>query len=326
MLNSIHIGTVVANADYTDDKRGQYLGRVLVKIPGLTVIDKNIKTYKSAGSNVGGNLDEGLIKQVENSEKVWAYVLAPITGESAMAKYNRTKDFSTLSDSADVSRMYENSTYSTVPATQFSAQSFDGHTEGPAVNMHAKVNSYGNNYVTSNYSDSGKGMFALPAVNSKVLIGFINGARGLPIVLGKVNAGSEMEQIYGAGEAYPDYPNIFENTRTATTTPPTDSTAVVGTPTVGECGPVTTANARSKVQSANNLQVQIDNALSQIQSPELGAEGKLTLSRRIDSLTAQRQKLVDCITSLEGQSDTSVANTGTSVYSPVRISVLGELK
>ena len=135
-----------------------------------------------------------------------------------------------------------------------------------------------------------------------------------------------MEQIYGAGEAYPDYPNIFENTRTATTTPPTDSTAVVGTPTVGECGPVTTANARSKVQSANNLQVQIDNALSQIQSPELGAEGKLTLSRRIDSLTAQRQKLVDCITSLEGQSDTSVANTGTSVYSPVRISVLGELK
>lgn len=227
MLNSIHIGTVVANADYSDDKRGQYLGRVLVKIPGITAISKNTMTYKAAGSNAGGNLNEGLIKEVENSEKVWAYVLAPISGESSLGKYNRSHDSSTLSDSADVNGMYNSSSYSTVPATQFSDQSFDGHTEGPAVNVHAKVNPYGNAYVTSNYSDSGKGMFALPAINSKVLVGFINGSRGLPIVLGKVNAGSEMEQMYGAGEAYPDYPNIFENTRTAIVKPPTNSTANV---------------------------------------------------------------------------------------------------
>ena len=56
----------------------------------------------------------------------------------------------------------------------------------------------------------------------------MNGSRGIPVVLGKINSGTEIEQIYGVGSAYPDYPNVFENTVAPTTTPPTSNTVTVG--------------------------------------------------------------------------------------------------
>ena len=225
MLDSLYIGTVVGNADYAKDTNNQYLGRVLVKIPGLTVIGKSNMSYKTAGSNVGGSLNQGVIKKVEEFENIWAYVLAPIAGESSIGKYNRTKDTSSLADGNDMGNFDDPSRYTTPPASQFSSQNFDGFTQGPAGNMTAGVNPYGNSYVTENYSDSGKGMFSMPSINSKVLIGFINGSRGLPVVLGKINSESEIEQIYGVGAAYPDYPGVFENTSAGTTTPTTKATA-----------------------------------------------------------------------------------------------------
>jgi len=225
MLDSLYIGTVVGNADYAKDATNQYLGRVLVKIPGLTIIDKNSMSYKTVGSNVGGSLNQGVVKKVEEFENIWAYVLAPIAGESSIGKYNRTKDASSLADGNDMGNFDDNSRYTTPPASQFTSQMFDGFTNGPAGNMTAGVNPYGNCYVTENYSDSGKGLFSMPGINSKVLIGFIHGSRGLPIVLGKINAESEIEQIHGVGAAYPDYPGVFENTSTDTTTPITKSTA-----------------------------------------------------------------------------------------------------
>lgn len=229
MSDSLYIGTVVSNADYAKDANNQYLGRVLVKIPGLTIIDKNNMSYKTVGSNVGGSLNQGVIKKVEEFENIWAYVLAPIAGESAVGKYNRSKDASSLADGNDMSNFASASRFTTPPASQFTSQMFDGFAQGPAANMSAGVNPYGNNYVTENYSDSGKGMFSVPSVNSKVLVGFIHGSRGLPIILGKINAGSEMEQIHGVGAAYPDYPGIFENTFAGTTTPITKSTATFTT-------------------------------------------------------------------------------------------------
>lgn len=224
MSDSLYIGTVVGNADYAKDTNNEYLGRVLVKIPGMTIIDKGNMSYKTAGSNTGDSLNQGVISQVEEFEKIWAYVLAPIAGESSIGKYNRTKDSSSLADGNDMSNFESNTSYTTPPASQFTSQMFDGYAQGPAANMSAGVNPYGNCYITENYSDSGKGMFSMPSINSKVLIGFIHGSRGLPIVLGKINAGSEIEQMHGFGAAYPDYPGIFENTRASTTAPSTKST------------------------------------------------------------------------------------------------------
>ena len=227
MSNSLYIGTVVSNADYSKGKDSQHLGRVLVKIPGLTIIDKNAMSYKTAGSNTNDSLNRGVIEQVEEFETVWAYVVAPMTGECSIGKYNRTLDASSLADGNDMSNFVNDARYTTPPASQFSSQMLDGHAQGPAANMSAGVNPYGNAYLTENYSDSGKGMFSTPSVNSKVLIGFIHGSRSMPIVLGKINSGTEIEQIYGSGAAYPDYPNVFENTVAPTTTPPTSNTVTV---------------------------------------------------------------------------------------------------
>lgn len=227
MTNSLYVGTVVSNADYSKDKNNKYLGRVLVKVPGMTITGKDNMSYKTVGSNLGDSLNVGIIKKVEDFENIWAYVLSPIVGESSIGKYNRTKDASSLADGNDMSIFDNVSTYSTPPASQFTSQMFDGHTQGPAGNMTSGVNPYGNCYITENYSDSGKGMFSIPSVNSKVLIGFIHGSRGLPIILGKINADSEFEQMHGIGAAYPDYPGIFENTTTSTTTPSTNSTVTI---------------------------------------------------------------------------------------------------
>lgn len=328
MINTLHIGTVIKNADFANKDAGQYLGRVKVVIPGMTIVGSDIINYKTPGSNIGGDLNAGAIKKANDFE-IWAYVVAPITGESSASKYNYTKDASSLADGNDMSNFTHPTNYTTAPAAMFASQNLDGYSGGPSYNMTANVNPYGNCYVTENYSDSGKGMYSMPAVGSKVLIGFINGARGLPIVLGKINSGTEIEQIYGVGTAYPDYPNIFENTKAPTTTPPTSTTptsSAAPAATVGQCGPVTTANARSKVQQANSLQARMDTILSQIQSPSLDAESKLSLSRQHDVLSSQRSEVMKCVYSLQGQTDTSVTNTGLNAYSPARIDVLKEVK
>jgi hypothetical protein len=231
MLNTLFIGTVISNADYSVNNNNQYLGRVLVQIPGLTQVEKNSMSYKAAGANTGGTLNRKTIEQVEGFENIWAYVLSPITGESSVGKYNRTKDVSSLADGTNMDDFGSDINYSSPPASQFSSLMLDGHSGGPGVTMSSGVNPYGNCYMTENYSDSGKGMFCIPSVNSKVLVGFIHGSRGIPIVLGKVHAESEIEQVYGTGTAYPDYPNIFENSIAPTTKPSTNSKVTVGTQT-----------------------------------------------------------------------------------------------
>ena len=229
MINTLYIGTVISNADYTQNVNAQYQGKVLVKIPGLSITGIDKMQYKTAGA--GGDLLASVISKLEESE-VWAYVISPITGESSQGKYNRSKDISSLSDGNVMSTFNECSRYSSPPSEQFKSQTFDGHAAGPAVNMSAGVNPYGNSYVTENYGNSGKGSFSVPGINSKVLVGFIGGARGLPVVLGKLNSSTEFEQIYGSGNAYPDYPNIFENT--SVTPPgvitPNSTTVTIATP------------------------------------------------------------------------------------------------
>lgn len=228
MVETLHIGTVVSNADYSNAPEG-YAGRVLVVIPGLTLTSTSggTRSHKAIGSNTGGSLNVKTVKEIEHFEKIWAYVMAPIAGESSMGKYNKTHDASSLADGSDMSN-FAGSSYTSPPAAMFSSQILDGHSGGPAVNMTSKVNPHGNCYITENYNDSGKGMFSLPGVNSKVIVGFLNGSRGIPVVLGKINSGTEVEQIYGVGNAYPDYPNVFENTVAPTTTPPTSNTVTVG--------------------------------------------------------------------------------------------------
>lgn len=212
MINNLYIGIVTQNADYGDSINPDHAGKVKVLIDSITCLPDTDLTYRSIGSNISGNLQGDVISNVDRFE-VWAYVLAPITGESSIAKYNRNVDSSSITDSNDLSIFTNNTTHGYAPASMFSSKNvYDDFTGGPGVAMTSGYNSYGTDYMPENYSNSGKGMFAIPSVNSRVLVGFLNGSRGIPIVLGKINTSSEISQIYSSGISYPDYPGIFENT------------------------------------------------------------------------------------------------------------------
>jgi len=211
MINNLYIGIVTHNADYGDTVNTSHAGKVKVLIDGITCLPDTDLTYRAIGNNITGNLQGDVITTVDQFE-VWAYVLSPILGESSIAKYNRTFDASSISDSNDVSIFSENINHGYAPAAMFSSKNvYDSFTGGPGVIMSSGYNTYGTDYMPENYSNSGKGMFAIPSVNSRVLVGFLNGSRAIPVVLGKINTTSEMSQVYGSGTSYPDYPGIFEN-------------------------------------------------------------------------------------------------------------------
>jgi hypothetical protein len=214
MINNLYIGIVTQNADYGDSVNKSHVGKVKVLIDGVTTLPNTNLTYQTIGKNVSGNLQGDVISNVDKFE-VWAYILSPITGESAIAKYNRTLDVSSITDSNDMSIFGNNSDHGFAPASMFSTKNItDGYSGGPGPLMTSGYNTYGTEYMSENFSNSGKGMFAIPAINSRVLIGFLNGSRAIPIVLGKLNSASEINQIYGSGSSYPDYPGIFENITT----------------------------------------------------------------------------------------------------------------
>jgi hypothetical protein len=68
MINTLHIGTVIKNADFANKDAGQYLGRVKVVIPGLTIVGSDVINYKTPGSNIGGDLNAGAIKKADDFE------------------------------------------------------------------------------------------------------------------------------------------------------------------------------------------------------------------------------------------------------------------
>lgn len=312
MITSLHIGTVVKNSDYgnTVSKGSEYLGRVKVAIPGMTRMN-GVEYFKAPGAS--GDLNATAIKGVHDFE-VWAYVVSPMAGESSMSKYNNARDASSLADGNDIGNFNNPNGYTTPPAAMFSSMKLDGHSGGPGITMSAGVNPYGNCYVTENHSNSGKGMFGIPSVGAKVLVGFLNGSRSTPIILGKIHAGSEMEQIYGVGTAYPDYPNAFENTHSNNISPPT-SALITTAPnnntatTTTSCGPITTTNAVSLANKYNSLQSKINKNLSIMQTPGASADKVLTLSTEIDNLRAQATPIYDCLISMQGQIDASSSST-----------------
>lgn len=214
MINNLYIGIVTQNADYGDAINPNHAGKVKVLIDSVTSLPNTDLSYRAIGSNISGNLQGDVLESVDQFE-VWAYVLSPILGESSIAKYNRSLDTSSITDSNDISTFSSNARHGFAPAAMFTSKNIhDGYSSGPDVTISSGYNSFGTEYMPENYSNSGKGMFAIPSINSRVLIGFLNGSRAIPVVLGKINTPSEISQIYGSGTAFPDYPGVFENTTT----------------------------------------------------------------------------------------------------------------
>lgn len=219
--NKIYIGTVIRSSDIvtvTNGKSSSPQGKVLVKIEGVSHTNKHNEDYKfPLGQNKPGYVSDENVIMLEGHE-VDAYVLAPITGGDSPGKYfdkppgGKTGGVATYSETHDVSLVAnkDNATQGNSIAHQFAKGKSDGFTGKPDVVGTAGVNTYGKHF-QNNYKDGqSTGSFAIPGVGARVLVGFINGSRSLPVVLGAIHGGPAVAGINstaGAPDTYPNYPN-----------------------------------------------------------------------------------------------------------------------
>ena len=207
-VDSVYIGKVILNSDIADEDNIRPLGRVKVLIHGVSYTNtRQNEEYKyPLGSNVPeGGASPETINRVKEYE-VWAYVLQPVAGTGSMARYNAKDNVALTSDSDNVT--FDDST---PPAGSYPLIVSDGFSSTSVGTAGVNPNAYA--YTPDNRSNSSKGMFALPGIGSTVLVGFINGARGMPIVLGVVPGYDSVESIYGTDVdgVYPGYPLAFGN-------------------------------------------------------------------------------------------------------------------
>lgn len=198
-LFGVYTGIVIDSTGYTNvlTKEGtRFIGQVMVKINGITPALFN-ETYKAVPAcNVNSKMD----LRTAASTEVLAYVMQPVMGASTPGIYD--------SKNNSASPMRQN------PARGFTkkfGQIGDSFKGGPQENNTARNNPYGNNYYPNYPWNTGLGSYSIPEVNTFVLVGFLNGARNLPVVLGKLPRQDELESFYKRDGAYVSAPSKSQN-------------------------------------------------------------------------------------------------------------------
>lgn len=210
-LYGLYKGVVIFDSDVADTaNKDNAQGRVKVKIEGVSYTANKNESYKfPRGSNIDGGVLPENISNIDSFE-TWAYVCAPIIGESSMGRYNAARDRASVSDSSDMS-IFGTDAVGTPPAAQFGLHSVsDAFVSAPNVLGTAGVNTYGREYFCDNRSNMAKGVFTVPSVGTHVLIEFLNGNRNYPVIIGALNAASDIEDILSVSpKVRPDYPLAF---------------------------------------------------------------------------------------------------------------------
>jgi len=204
-LNSLFIGKVLYDSDISDKSNDRPLGRVRVLIEGISMGSNTREVYKYP---LGTNVDSTVSQQTYDlvGQEVWAYVLQPIMGESTVAKYNPSSGIANASDGN-----YPDKVDATPPSAQYP---IGGLSDGFISNSigTAGINATGASYYSDNRANSARGLFTVPVVGSTVLVSFINGRRGTPIILGVISSDVGVASVHGAGaNIYPSYPLAYSN-------------------------------------------------------------------------------------------------------------------
>lgn len=198
-LFGVYKGIVIDSTGYRDTitKDGaRFIGQVKVKIAGITPSQFD-ESYKAIpASNIDSIMD---IRTAANTE-VLAYVMQPVMGSSTPGTYD--------SDNDSVSPMRRNAARS---FKFFSTKLRDSFSDGPKKYLTPVNNPYGNNYYPNYPWNTGLGSYSIPEVNTPVIIGFLNGVRSLPVVLGKLPRQDEVESFYQRDNAYVSAPGKSQN-------------------------------------------------------------------------------------------------------------------
>lgn len=204
MLNNLYFGKVIFDSDLLKEDDNVPQNRVKVFISGIT------PSGDESFINPRGKTNENVISsdalEIVGKE-IYAYVLQPIMGGGVGAKYNANSDILTVSDVGNVADL------NAQPPAEAYTNVQDGFVGGNNIGT-AGVNVTAEAYSPDNRSNAYKGMLALPSVGANVVVGFMNGMRGEPIILGTLPGQGDVESIHGIGlrdEIYPNYPFAYSN-------------------------------------------------------------------------------------------------------------------
>mgnify|MGYP005992218273 CR=1 FL=1 len=202
--DSLYFGKVIYDSDMLNEKDKRPYNRVKVLINGVSSTEKELFNQPRGKNNPNKLTSNGL--QVIG-EEFYAYVMQPVAGSGVGAKYNANKDILAVSDVGDIEDL------DAIPPAEAYHSISDGFVGGAGTGT-AGVNATAAAYSPDNRSNAYKGMMSLPGVGSTVIVSFINGQRGMPIVIGVLPSGADVDSIHGIGigdEIYPNYPVAFSN-------------------------------------------------------------------------------------------------------------------
>ena len=201
--DSLYIGKVVHDSDLLNEEDDKPYNRVKVYIEGVTSTDTT-NFLHPRGKNNDSKMSSDLLNKVGKS--VYAYVMQPVAGTGTGTTYNATKDIVAVTDSGDIES-------DGIPAAENYYAIQDGFVGGRGTGT-AGVNANANAYSPDNRSNAYKGMMALPSVGATVVVSFIRGKSGKPIIIGILPSSADVDSIHGLGlrdEMYPNYPSVYSN-------------------------------------------------------------------------------------------------------------------
>lgn len=203
-MENLYIGKVIYDSDLLGDDDNTPKNRVKVFINGVSSAgDENFKQPR-------GITNENTITSQSLDvvgKDVYAYVMQPIMGSGSGAQYNASTDILTVADSGDI-----NDLNAQPPAEAYSHVN-DGFIGGNNIGT-AGVNVTAMAYSPDNRSNAYKGMMSLPGVGASVVVSFINGQRGTPIIIGVLPSIADVASIHGVGledDVFPNYPFAYSN-------------------------------------------------------------------------------------------------------------------
>ena len=203
-MENLYIGKVIYDSDLLGDDDNTPKNRVKVFINGIT--SSGNENFKQPRGITNENIITPQTLDVVGKD-VYAYVMQPIMGSGSGAQYNASTDILTVADSGDI-----NDLNAQPPAEAYSHVN-DGFIGGNNIGT-AGVNVTAMAYSPDNRSNAYKGMMSLPGVGASVVVSFINGQRGTPIIIGVLPSIADVASIHGVGledEVYPNYRFAYSN-------------------------------------------------------------------------------------------------------------------
>jgi hypothetical protein len=202
--DSLYFGKEIFDSDMLKEEDKRPYNRVKVLINGVSDITNESFNQPRGKNNPNTISGEGL--EIMKQE-FYAYVLQPVSGSGSSTRYNANKDILSVSDVGDIEDL------NSIPPAESYYNISDGFVGGMGTGT-AGVNPMAAAYGPDNRSNAYKGMMSLPGVGSTVVVSFIGGKRGMPIIVGVLPSGADIDSIHGVGlidEIYPNYPVAFSN-------------------------------------------------------------------------------------------------------------------